>query len=835
MADREYAPLSAVCVRTLSDKVYEKRKAAAFEIEKLTRECVQLNNHVQIQRVVKLLGTDFAASHNPNMRKGALVGLAAVAIALGTENMSQPGGDGSDGDGGYTADLIRPIITCMSDTDSRVRYYACESLYNVTKVAREHVLPLFNDVFSAMSVAITDVDQNVRVATELLVKLTMNIVTEQARFELDTFMPVLKERMYNQNEFARTFHLGWIATLRMVPESQLLPHLPDILDQLFMILSDKTPEIHSRCEKIMIEFLNEIKDHMEDENNSSHKGQEGVGGEGGHASGTPTGLTTGKQPEVIEFSRMVNILVIHAQSEHVTLQIMAAQWILEFVRLSGNKMYPHISGILMAQLPNLVFDDERRRTMTEIQYKRIRDLSSQVNVNLMKLVKKIEKQRSATNNISLSSPKKEPKIHQLELESLVEVLSQQLQRGRVETKLAALRWVYHLFKICQHRMVKLVDDIFPVLLKTLSDTSDEVVILNLQVLAEICSPDKNDEDSGGTSRPTSKASTPSGGMNRNPHFKQFLLNLLKLFGANRSLLETKGSFIIRQLCVLLSAEDIYRSLAELLRSEANLKFARLMVETLNTILLTTSELFELRNRLRSLSTCCTCNNSTPSSQSSSNNLSSTVAATTTRLKDCELFKCLYMTWCHSQIASVALCLLTGCYKHAADLVVIISEQEVTLEMLAELDRLVQLIESPIFTYLRMELLDVGTNGDLLRALQSLLMILPQSNAFRTLRDRLNCLHKKDRFESEESVKCRKISGGGEGGGKKGSLVSSTKRKTCNCASITADLDFGTLLAHFKMFQQNHFEVHRAQTQAVMLSKGVKLLDLSSDEEDGDNS
>ena len=50
-----------------------------------------------------------------------------------------------------------------------------------------------------------------------------------------------------------------------------------------------------------------------------------------------------------------------------------------------------------------------------------------------------------------------------------------------------------------------------------------------------------------------------------------------------------------------------------------------------------------------------------------------------------------------QIASVALCLLTGCYKHAADLVVIISEQEVTLEMLAELDRLVQLIESPIFT------------------------------------------------------------------------------------------------------------------------------------------
>ena len=36
--------------------------------------------------------------------------------------------------GGYTGDLINPILTCLSDPDSRVRYYACESLYNVVKV-----------------------------------------------------------------------------------------------------------------------------------------------------------------------------------------------------------------------------------------------------------------------------------------------------------------------------------------------------------------------------------------------------------------------------------------------------------------------------------------------------------------------------------------------------------------------------------------------------------------------------------------------------------------------------------------------------------------------------
>jgi len=49
---------------------------------------------------------------------------------------------------------------------------------------------------------------------------------------------------------------------------------------------------------------------------------------------------------------------------------MAAQWIHEFVKLAGNEMLPQMPGILSAQLPNMVFDDERRRNMTEDQYKR---------------------------------------------------------------------------------------------------------------------------------------------------------------------------------------------------------------------------------------------------------------------------------------------------------------------------------------------------------------------------------------------------------------------------------------------------------------------------------
>lgn len=53
---------------------------------------------------------------------------------------------------------------------------------------------------------------------------------------------------------------------------------------------------------------------------------------------------------------------------------------------------------------------------------------------------------------------------------------------------------------------------------------------------------------------------------------------------------------------MLNAEDVYRTLAEILLQERDLKFASLMVEQLNMILLTSSELYELRTSLKDLET-----------------------------------------------------------------------------------------------------------------------------------------------------------------------------------------------------------------------------------------
>ena len=46
-----------------------------------------------------------------------------------------------------------------------------------------------------------------------------------------------------------------------------------------------------------------------------------------------------------------------------------------------------------------------------------------------------------------------------------------------------------------------------------------------------------------------------------------MMNILELFSTDRKLLETRGSLIIRQLCLNLNPDRIYRTFAEILEKE----------------------------------------------------------------------------------------------------------------------------------------------------------------------------------------------------------------------------------------------------------------------------
>ena len=147
-----------------------------------------------------------------------------------------------------------------------------------------------------------------------------------------------------------------------------------------------------------------------------------------------------------------------------------------------------------------------------------------------------------------------------------------------ETRVAALTWLIMLHRKAPRKIVAFNDGTFPALLKTLSDPAEAVVTKDLQLLSQIS---RNSEDD---------------------YFSNFMVSLLQLFSTDRRLLETRGNLIIRQLCMSLSPERIYRTLAETIEKEEDLEFASIMVQNLNNNLITAPELADLRKRLRNLET-----------------------------------------------------------------------------------------------------------------------------------------------------------------------------------------------------------------------------------------
>ena len=125
--------------------------------------------------------------------------------------------------------LIPPILTCIADQDSKIRYLACESLYNLAKAARGHVLRFFNEIFDSLSKVTAphprcslahpvlsprparphhicfvdqlaaDADTSVKSASELLDRLIKDIITEGGKVDLDRLVPLLRERIYVKN------------------------------------------------------------------------------------------------------------------------------------------------------------------------------------------------------------------------------------------------------------------------------------------------------------------------------------------------------------------------------------------------------------------------------------------------------------------------------------------------------------------------------------------------------------------------------------------------------------------------------------------------------------
>ncbi|KAA1126559.1 hypothetical protein PGTUg99_027624 [Puccinia graminis f. sp. tritici] len=338
----------------------------------------------------------------------------------------------------------------------------------------------------------------------------------------------------------------------------------------------------------------------------------------------------------------------------------------------------------------------------------------------------------------------------------VNALTLQFLNEYEETRLAALKWLMMLHNKVPNKILTLEDGTFPALLKTLSDDSEAVIRYDLELLSQISLRSlMNTEEEG-------------------YYFRHFMWNLLSLFGTDRNLLESRGNLIVRILCKNLNAERIYKSFAEYLEADEDLEFASSMVQNLTLIMITSPELSDMRRKLKQLET----------------------------KESVQLFTHLYRSFSHNPISTLTLCLLCPmAYEHAFHLLTILAHDlEMTVGLLIQVDKLVQLLESPVFTSLRLQLLEPDKYPFLYKALYGILMLLPQSSAFATLRNRLGAVSTLGYAHAAPKATTSTLPGSNM----------NTIRGLKN-ALKPADheaVNWSSLLLHFKALQTKHEKVRR---------------------------
>jgi Vacuolar protein 14 C-terminal Fig4p binding len=550
-------------------------------------------------------------------------------------------------------------------------------------------------------------------------------------FSLAKFIPLLQERIHVINPFTRTFLVSWLTLLDTIPDLELVSYLPDFLGGLFRFLSDPNRDVYVATQGLLERFLNEIKkvakikrgieDSRRSRNSDQVKGssasQTGSAPTGDSASGENAiedsdsetarehhggqdGDWVPGQDVQVDYSRILDTLLQFVDTTTRTsndpprpdgvsrekeqeIGIVALRWIDNFFEISPEDILQFVPRLLSQVLPALSAHSDQVRTTASRVNRSLMDYivtfqdeplpeeksmppPSNIPVfnakapdlpdrrasvpNIKPLTASTESLERPTSQLKESPPQNSPapspppKVD-LDYAAAVNALTLQFLNEHEATRVAALGWLIMLHRKAPRKVLAFNDGTFPALLKTLSDPAEAVVTRDLQLLSQIS---RNSEDG---------------------YFTSFMVNLLQLFSTDRKLLEIRGNLIIRQLCMNLVPERIYRTLAECLEKDEDIEFASIMVQNLNNNLITAPELADLRKRLRNLDT-----------------------------KDGQMFfVALFKSWCQNAVATFSLCLLAQAYEQAYHLLQIFAELEMTVNMLIQIDKLVQLLESPVFT------------------------------------------------------------------------------------------------------------------------------------------
>ncbi|CAD8081924.1 unnamed protein product [Paramecium primaurelia] len=701
-------------IKLLYDKSQDKKQQGCQQLKSLVQSYAQSGKELLIKQIIETLKIKFTSSSQLYLKRQGMFAIQTVAEILVKEfpQLAER----------CVKDLTQPILECLNDKEDKARQYAVECLLQLTKIMKTMILLNFNEIFDYQLGRSAEQDNQIVQAMFLLdaqLKTQVQIAVQErfsdpgkpCYFNLNSFMIQLQSKLKSRVTYVRQFLLGWIKVLNQCHNNDLYIYFPMILEGIFMMLGESNKEVRNGADLQANEFLKQVE--------------------------IKVNLDQRVNEQIIEI--LLKICQMKGNQNNYA-KLNSLLWIFEYLRVFQQELEEEQKGKLGFQhSTSHIKQEEYLRSNTspisknQMQQflggfesplrKTILNSLSQILGPILILLsheeEEIRKAAQKTNELLLKVMEK-VKNQSVEFMNIVPTIKEMLTDKKSNTAESALIWMKHLLETYSESLFPTIEDILTKLIDKLADSESAIVQNIMDVLANISM--------------------------HSQYFEIVIDKILTMLHKNQEQSEKKGDQIFKKLCSLLNPQKVYFTItAKLLEiySDNDVLFISNTVQTLTTLLISEKELQNLRNILRNLK------HEKDEKQRQHNQ---------------EIFETLYRTFCYNSMSVITLCLLSEEYELAYNIIISFSEVEVNQYILLEIAQLINVLETPVFIFLRLQLLEYDSHPFLMKCLFGLMMLLPQGPAFNMLRQRLKnvsntqiqSLQQDKKMETEEFLDIQKL-------------------------------------------------------------------------------
>ena len=804
--------ISAAVLVSLAHKRYERRRLAAMEIEKVVRSYVMTEDYPRVRAILLLLSDDYVRSTNEDARKGGAVALAACAIGLKKANEGRR-------DVIECRDLIlASVVHACQDHSQRVRYYATESLFNVTKVIPSLAVRHFFILFEILRSLYADVDLDVRSGAELLDKKLKEVIVgaiNSGSFSADACVPVFARFVYMRNKATKQLTLTWLQEFsEKLVGDPILEFLHLFLGGIFAMIADPNTTIR----QLALEFLQLVLPKLLFGNNEDFEDAQ----------------------QKVDFDKILQSLVLTMEHPDPFVRKVAMYWMLRIVQAHMSSAFPtnsdqkgkeksvakqasvkyltaastSVRNALPHVLPGILVSigdtHQSRAKDAFLPDQTTHTLAEQANTCLQDAVKRDgksfiphlggfvvalrEELDSPGGLIARNPPSVERRPYRMDVKpdgSGIESTGwfrasdgvEERDNALILSRLCALQWVVVLYEhvVPDSLKAEYASEFIDCIIYQLVDQPPGIIVVkSFEVLAKITVPAKGQENhsifstlltSGDRGAPEA-SSIPSMNNPMDNESANFALGILepsrrRLVSRDRAVfaalidLHSKNekllmdvSKVIELMCTLQPPEFIFIAFATELENfiVTKMQQRKKILESPETdasaikeeLAAFTKDLAFVSNFAQQLGLVFF---AAPETEQLRVEMKDCIGFKGDSLRDEQracLFHIILYTFSHSIVATLSFCLWGGAFLTASSFLQKIDPLDISLMFYLELDRLIDLIERPIFRHLHLRLLECeddpyqeGSGAMLFRTLKSILMVLPQSTSYMILKERLS--------------------------------------------------------------------------------------------------